>query len=139
MKTRIAFLALCASSLVMILTDVASAHYGATAGSNSSVPITDVGAEPMTRLAQNAPINTSRSNKKAGLKVKFSDLLITGGRQPNPKNAKGSRTVTDKAKSEREREQARLAGNKRAMAAPHAKVATPVKKQLFRISPTQGR
>ena len=69
MQTRIAMLAACASAMFLTLTDVASAHYGATAGSNSSVRITDVGAEPVTRLAQNAPIITSRSNKKAGLKL----------------------------------------------------------------------
>ena len=63
MQTRIAMLAVCASAMFMTLTDVASAHYGATAGSNSSVRITDVGAEPVTKLAQNAR-TTSISNVK---------------------------------------------------------------------------
>lgn len=70
MQTRIAMLAVCASAMFMTLTDVASAHYGATAGSNSSVRITDVGAEPVTKLAQNAPIVTTRSNiKRPSLKA----------------------------------------------------------------------
>lgn len=129
MQTRIAVLTVFASALFLTLPDVASASYGTTSAPNSSVRITDVGAEPVNRLAQNtnaprqptaraaAPVNSTRPNKKAGpLKVEFKEVLVSGARKPNQNSANGSRTVTDKAKIEREREQARQAKIKRSLA-----------------------
>ncbi len=52
MKTRIAMLAVSVSMLCLTLTDVAWTNYGTASESNSPVRITDVGAEPVTRLAQ---------------------------------------------------------------------------------------
>ena len=64
MTMRVAILAACASTLVLTQAHLAQANPGA--GSESGNPGITTIIAPAIVLAQTAPVNTSRSNKKAG-------------------------------------------------------------------------
>ena len=98
MKMRIAFFAACAGTLAIAPVDVALA-FGASSQS-MGLSITGGASEPVIRLAQSAPVNTSRSNKKAG-KAECCDALgqvsTTRGRKaPTGKPVTGSGSRSSK-------------------------------------------
>jgi hypothetical protein len=64
MTTCIAVLAACASTLALAQADLARAGYDAAPGSRAPAST----AERAIVFAQSAPVNTSRSDKKAGLR-----------------------------------------------------------------------
>ena len=95
MKMRIALLAACTSTLALAPLDFALA-FGASSDS-MALSITGVASEPAIRLAQGAPVRTSRSNKKAGKAAEANEALIgvsttRGRRVPTGKPSIGSRS-----------------------------------------------
>ena len=95
MTMRIAILAACAGTLALALADVARANYSVASESKTLVRNADVGPEPVIVIA--APVNTSRSNKKAGVAtsdpIPGVDIVVKpGGGLAKKPNAGSGRT-----------------------------------------------
>ena len=106
MTMRIAILAACAGTLALAQADVAQANYSAASESKTLVRIADVGSEPVIVVAQSAPVNTTRSNKKAGVAIGEPipgiDIVVRPGggmvrQQPNAGSGRGTKVQRQKA------------------------------------------
>jgi len=102
MKTRIAILAACASTLALAQADVARANYGAASESKGPVRITDVGSEPVIVVAQskdgggNVDIGAFETQRQKGTTA--GSGKITENESPRPqdrRSLKASRKGTD--------------------------------------------